>query len=179
MNKEQVVAIRTSLDRITVDLKLAAKGLEQPEVEVAAQINKLGPAPADGQVEPEEILVQRTKLKDQAANLLALRKQLELLGVETDQTFARLGAYERDQFLQKIFSTGRSALDPRLWIEATEGAGRFVQRIGNLASNWWQAVGAQANLGALAAAHRGPSGRSARPGARPHRLSTPCATWRQ
>ena len=85
---------------------------------------------------------------------LALRKQLELVSVESDQQLSRLSTIERDQFLGRVFAYERSALDPRLWWNGITASGQFVVRTGNLLAQWWKRVSPEANfavLGAVAA----------------------------
>ena len=140
---------RKTLDALKDEANTTAKTLDQPEKDVAAQITQLGAPPAESVVEPPEIAGQRKALNDRAAQLLGLRKQLELIVVEADQHHARLSSIERDQFLNRVFASENSVLDPRLWWGAITASSIFVSRTANLLSAWWSNVSPSANFSVL------------------------------
>jgi potassium-dependent mechanosensitive channel len=142
---------RNALDGLKSDAVAIARSLDQPQADVAAQISQLGPAAAPDVAEPAEIAAQRKALADRASQLLGLRKQLELIVVEADQHHSRLSSIERDQFLNRVFASENSVLDPRLWWGAITASRIFVSRTSNLVIAWWSNVSAQANFSVLLA----------------------------
>lgn len=141
---------RTTLGKLKSSAIATAKELDQPQADLEAQITQLGALPEEGIPEQPEIAAQRKLLGEKAALLSGLRKQLELVGVESDQHLSRLSTIERDQFLNRVFASEDSILDPRLWWASATAASQFVLRTGNLLSNWWSQVSPEANFGVLA-----------------------------
>ncbi len=141
---------RGALDKLKSAAAATARQLDQPQADVAAQITQLGPPPGEGVTEPPELAQPRKILNERAAQLLGLRKQLELVAVEADQQLSRLSGIERDQFLNRVFAYEDSVLDPRLWWSAVTAATQFVARTANLLSQWWGRVSPEANFGVLA-----------------------------
>jgi small-conductance mechanosensitive channel len=141
---------RSALDKLKSAVAATARQLDQPQADVAAQITQLGPPPGEGANEPPELAQPRKTLNERAAQLLGLRKQLELVVVEADQQMSRLSGIERDQFLNRVFAYEDTILDPRLWWSAVTAGSQFVLRVGNLLSQWWGRVSPEANFGVLA-----------------------------
>ncbi len=150
INAEAIAQQRTSLEKLKTTSTSTARQLDQPQSDVAAQITQLGPPPEEGISEQPEIAAQRKLLNDKSAQLSGLRKQLELVEVEADQHLARLSTIERDQFLNRVFASEESILDPRMWWAAITASSQFVLRIGNLLTSWWMRVSPEANFGVLA-----------------------------
>lgn len=150
ISAEAISQQRSALAKIKTSAANTAKELDQPQADVAAQVTQLGVPPEDGTTEQPEIIAQRKELGERSAQLAGLRKQLDLVGIESDQQLARLSTIERDQFLNRVFASEDSILDPRMWIAAATATTQFVARIGNLLSNWWGQVSPNANWGVLA-----------------------------
>lgn len=150
INEDAITQQRNALGKLKSAATATAKELDQPQADVVAQITQLGPLPEEGISEQPEIAAQRKFLNDRTALLSGLRKQLELVGVEADQQLSRLSTIERDQFLNRVFASEDSILDPRMWWASATAATQFVLRIGNLLSNWWKQVSPEANFGVLA-----------------------------
>jgi small-conductance mechanosensitive channel len=150
INEDAIAQQRNALGKLKTTATATAKELDQPQADVTAQVTQLGPLPEEGIVEQPEIAAQRKALGDRSALLSGLRKQLELVGVEADQQLSRLSAIERDQFLNRVFASEDSILDPRMWWASATAATQFVLRVGNLLSNWWKQVSPEANFGVLA-----------------------------
>ncbi len=110
----------------------AAAGIEKikgPLADITSQVTELGPVPTDGQQEAQAIAEQRQTLNAQMSRLTAVQKQYTILGLEADQAEARLAATQRADFLQRIFHSGRSVLDPRLWLETVSNSSILWQKI--------------------------------------------------
>lgn len=149
ISADSINQTRIALIKLKSDAEVSARELDQPQADVAAQLAQVGPPPQDGTPEAPSISQQRKALNDKAAQYLALRKQLELVGVEADQQLSRLSTIERDQFLNRVFAYERSALDPRLWWNGFTASGQFILRTGNLLTQWWKRVSPEANFAVL------------------------------
>ncbi len=118
--------------KLKTDSDTSARELDQPQADVSAQITQTRANTRRRYARSADIAQQRKVLNDKAAQYLALRKQLELVGVEADQQLSRLSSIERDQFFNRVFAYERSALDPRLWWAGLTAGGQFVCAPGNL-----------------------------------------------
>ncbi|MGE0241198.1 MAG: DUF3772 domain-containing protein, partial [Parvibaculaceae bacterium] len=111
--------------------------LNGPFVEVDQQLKSIGPAPADGSGEPQDIASRRADLEKNLTRIKAAQTQLDLIAVETDQQIDRLTQLQRDQFLSRLFQRTGSILSPSLWYDGLIASGVFFTRLGQLLANWW------------------------------------------
>jgi potassium-dependent mechanosensitive channel len=135
---EQINAERAALEDLQTRALNQADSVDTPLSEVATQLDQLGPAPTDGATEAPSITQQRNLLIAQLARLNAVQKQYGLIAVEAQQGLTRLTADQRDRFFQRVFESGLSILDPRLWLDTAKGTGQFTSRIQNLATAAWR-----------------------------------------
>ncbi len=137
---QRLVDLRNALEDIRSKALTQSGTLDDPIKEMAQQVSKLGPAPAEGQSESAEIAAQRKLLGDVFSRLQGAKTQLELVAVEAEQQSGRASSVQRGQFFQKIFESSRSILNPYLWADAGSGLMLFLQRITGLISNWWTEI---------------------------------------
>lgn len=128
---ELLATQRDALDKLRGESQKQGDAIAGPLGEVQSQVTELGPPPGEGHQETAAISLQRQQLGSQLARLTAIQKQYVLLGLETDQTQARITAIQRSQFLQRVFQSGHSILDPRMWVETAQSSGTLWQRIAN------------------------------------------------
>ncbi len=140
VDDQQLVKDRNSLEDIRSKALTQSSSLDDPIKEMAQQVSKLGPPPAEGQTESAEIEAQRKLLNDVFNRLQGAKTQLELVAVEAEQQAGRASSIQRDQFFQKIFEPSRSLLNPFLWGDIGVGLTVFLQRIGDLIGHWWGEV---------------------------------------
>jgi potassium-dependent mechanosensitive channel len=127
-----LAAQRLVLEKLRAAAATGAENAAGPLNDIASQVNELGPAPTAGQQETETIAVQRKDLTTQLARATAAQKQFVLVGLEAEQTLARLTNLQRSQFLQRIFKADKSILNPTLWSSTLDGVSLLSQRVSNL-----------------------------------------------
>lgn len=122
----KIPPIDKALDDIVVDLttRLAA---------IDARLAELGAASKPGDPpETPEITQERGSLVA-ARNAIELElKQARVLTVVTDQLTTQLGDRRRELFSARLWSTSRSILDPRLWIDFARAVPADIARLQNL-----------------------------------------------
>ena len=142
---EQLARHRIAVEVIRTRALEQSLKLADPVSEVKQQIASLGPAPADGKTEAAGVADARKNLQATLDRLQSSKSQLDVLAVEAEQLAGRIGAIQREQFFQRIFKSGRSIVNPLLWIDAGRGAGLLADRVGVLLANWWSDVSKTAN----------------------------------
>jgi small-conductance mechanosensitive channel len=105
--------------------------------ELETRRRQLGPPPAQGAAEPETLVAERRALSDLLGRYSAAEKQLTLLAIEADQLSARIARLQRDVFLQRIFESSRSILNPRLWTDGAQAWSLVFERVNALISAWY------------------------------------------
>lgn len=128
-SSEIVQSERARLSEIRSKAKSLSDGLSGPLNELSTQVGQLGPPPEPGKVEAPAIAIKRSNLNGQLDRLRTLGKQFDLLALEAEQAEARLTELQREQFLQRIFTTERSILDPRLWWDTMAGSTGFAEAV--------------------------------------------------
>lgn len=135
---EQVESERAALEDLQQRALTQADTVDTPLSEVATQLDQLGAAPTDGTTEAASITQQRNQLIGQLARLNAVQKLYGLLAVEAEQALTRLTVQQRERFFERVFESGLSILDPRLWLETMQGTKLFTARVQNLATAGWR-----------------------------------------
>src|SRR6185295_17551659 len=146
---QRLIDHRNSLEDIRIKALNQSGRLDEPIKEIAEQVAKLGPAPAQGQTESVEIGAQRKLLNDTLNRLQGSKTQLEIVAVEAEQQAGRASALQRNQFFQKIFESSKSVLNPYIWSDAGAGLTVFLQRLGALIGNWWNQIQGTASASSL------------------------------
>jgi small-conductance mechanosensitive channel len=136
ISADKLADSRRTLEDIRTKALLSADKFAAPIAELTQQLTKLGPPPAEGATEPEAIAAQRKQLTEALDATRSARTQLELAANRAEQLTARAAALQRDRFLQEIFESSRSVLNPDLWIDFGSGIREYGQRLGALISNW-------------------------------------------
>jgi potassium-dependent mechanosensitive channel len=149
ITEQRLIDHRNTLEDIRVKALGQSGTLDEPIKEIAEQVAKLGPAPAERQTEAKEIEAQRKLLNDTLNRLQGAKTQLELVAVEAEQQSGRASSIQRNQFFQKIFESSKSILNPYLWSDAGTGLTVFLQRLGALIGNWWNQVQHTASASSL------------------------------
>jgi potassium efflux system protein len=137
LSSDQLTDFRRQLDNIRTSAVRQSESLKDPLAEVDQQLKSIGPTPADGSTEPQDIAGRRADLEKNLARIKTAQTQLELITVETDQQIARVTQLQRDQFLSRLFQRTGSILSPSLWYEGLIASGIFFTRLGQLLANWW------------------------------------------
>jgi small-conductance mechanosensitive channel len=146
LTDERLAGHRNSAEDVRTRALSELKKLDAPIAEVNQQIAQLGPAPEGGGSEAASVAAQRKILGDMLNRLQGARSQLDLVSLDAEQTVGRIGVLQRDRFVQRVFESGRTILNPLLWYDGGIGLTVFAQRIGALITAWWTDVGSRTNL---------------------------------
>ncbi len=144
---------RTAVEQIRAKARQAAAALKVPIAELDTRLEQLGPAPAAGAApEAAAIASERQVLSAARERFNAAERQLTLTAVEAEQLSARISGMQRDRFVQQIFETNRSILNPLLWWEGARSMAVLAERFATLLSVWYAEVSARLSPGVLVAA---------------------------
>ncbi len=150
LSDEQLAAHRNGLETLRTQALAQSNLLTVPIAEVNQQLDSLGAAPGEGKTEPEAVARTRAELLAARDRIRSVKSQLDVVAVEAEQQSGRVAALQRDQFFQRIFESGRSILNPSLWLDSGLGAGVLLTRLATLFNNWWTDTRTTANpLGLL------------------------------
>ena len=135
---DQLADQRGIVERLRLDAVVQGAKLNPSLDDMRQQLNQLGPAPAEGQMETAAIADQRRGLNDAVARLTAAKKQFDLIAIESEQMSGKVSAQQRTQFFQRIFKADKSIFNPQLWQDSATGASLLFSRFSGLISVWWQ-----------------------------------------
>ena len=106
---------------------LQAQGANSVQIEaLTAQIEALGPAPAEGESEPENIAARRADLQAQLAEAREPRVEAEEAHARADALIGRIDSTLRSRQTDELLQLQGSPLNPELWGDA----------LGRIASVW-------------------------------------------
>ncbi|WP_342641769.1 DUF3772 domain-containing protein [Rhodoligotrophos ferricapiens] len=129
--------IRTSIEQIRALTLQMTGDLQAPLTAATQSLDQLGPPPEGDAKEAPEIAQQRQALTQRRDQIRAIQAQLDLLRVTSEQLSEQASRIQHERFFSKIFESGRSVLDPRLWLEGFASIDAFVTRFMTVVSNWW------------------------------------------
>ncbi|MBI2255674.1 MAG: mechanosensitive ion channel family protein [Proteobacteria bacterium] len=111
---------------------------------VSAELQSLGPAPADGAPpEDEKVAATRAALAKRLAEFDGYISQAQLTTVRAQNLVAAMGVHEQGQFTAKLFKRLPSPLRPAVWLEAWQQLLTAVNDTVAAPQRWWRAVAAQ------------------------------------
>ena len=147
---KQVAEIRLEAEKIREALRAVDLELDAPLAQLRAQISRLGPAPKEGESEAEAVAAQRADLNKVLNELLGARAQLALVTGTAEQLSARAAQLERSRFLNNLFGSSRSILNPALWTDGLSRTGNLWSRSVALIKNFNNTLLAEQGWWALA-----------------------------
>ncbi len=117
---------------------LAAQSVNQTRVDtLRSQLQALGPAPADGEMESPEIAARRADLEAQLARLEAPRLKAEEAYSRADGLIREIDTIIRERQARRLLTLGPSPLDPALWPKAWDIFTAFPVDVGKeIAAAW-------------------------------------------
>ncbi len=114
------VEVRARLDQERTDARTLADQAQEAMLPIQEQLEALGPPPAEGETEAEEIVAERRDLNEQLETLKATSSKAELAFTRADGLLQRLTAARRQQFTDRLLTRGPTPLDPGNWLAAGE-----------------------------------------------------------
>ncbi len=134
---------RSGLVQLRKDITKARNALKQPIADFAARLKELGPVPPKGETEAQSITDQRQQVQKTANGLKAAQKQLDLLDLETGQLTTRTSELQKAAFVERVFNSRRSVLNPQLWLNFTSTLGDMAARSTSVFQAWTKPPGTQ------------------------------------
>jgi small-conductance mechanosensitive channel len=131
---------RAVIEQIRTKARQAATAMRIPIADLDTRLKQLGPAPGAGATEAAPIAEQRRTLEQALARFRDAERQLTLIAVEAEQLSARISAMQRDRFVQQIFESSRSILNPVLWWEGARSVALLAERLTTLLGVWYADV---------------------------------------
>ena len=126
---------------------LGAQNINEVQIEaLTAQINALGPAPAEGASEPEDIAARRAALNQQLATAREPRLRAEEAYARANALIGRIDTTLRDRQADEIFRLQRTPLDPELWSQA---AGSLFSALSDIREELTRNIAARIERGTL------------------------------
>jgi len=129
--------LRTRIEQIRTQALQFADLLTQPLAAATESVDQLG-TPGEGEEEAAEIAEQRKQLLARRDALRAIASQVDLARLNAEQLAQQASNIQHRQFIQKVFDSDRTVLDPRLWLEGVQATDPLVKRVSNVANNWWK-----------------------------------------
>jgi len=112
---EDLIRARKGLVAIRNKVTNARGAIATPISENDARLKELGPAPKKDETEVQFITDQRDALSKISDNLKATLKQFDLLELESSQLASKTSELQKKAFVEKVFVSHRSILNPKLW----------------------------------------------------------------
>ena len=125
---------------------LGAQGVNSTRIEtLQTQLDALGPAPADGESEPDDVAARREDLTSELAEVSAPKVQAEAAFARADVLISQIDREIRDRQADAFFELIGTPLNPALWADAFAGLQETISDIGrevrrNLASETERAL---------------------------------------
>ncbi|MEB3418873.1 DUF3772 domain-containing protein [Salipiger marinus] len=100
---------------------LSGQGINAPRIDtLQAQIDALGPVPAEGETEPEDIATRRENLNAQLAELQAPGLRAQEAYTRADGIIRQIDTMIRTRQTDALLTLGPTPLNPQLWPAALE-----------------------------------------------------------
>lgn len=128
----ELSALLPTIEKLIADANATGLKLQPALADLRSQVDKLGPAPADGASEAEDIATERRRLTAVAAEIDGAIKSTELTQVRGRQLIGRIQAILLENFRSGLLQRTTSILSPTLWrngLAALPNAGRQLQSI--------------------------------------------------
>ncbi|MGI9381261.1 MAG: mechanosensitive ion channel domain-containing protein [Methyloligellaceae bacterium] len=109
----------------------------KPELDSSSlRLQRLGPAPKEGEPESDTLASQRTLIRDEVAAYSGLTKRAEVLLLRADQIIAVYNAKRRQEFLSRLLSRSQNFGDGNFWTQTLPNSVREMGRITDWTAGW-------------------------------------------
>ena len=102
-----------------------------------SQLDALGPAPAEGESEPERIATERARLNEQLAELRVPVQLATEAHTRADRLIAEIDALVRQRWTEDLMTRVTSPLNPEVWPQAAQGLRDATRALYNEARSQW------------------------------------------
>lgn len=145
---DAIIAHRATLRDLPPHINVFLDDL-RPRVEgIRDQVNKLGPAPAQGQPpEPETVAQRRKELDSTLRDLSAAEGAAKAALARTNELSRRMAERRAKLFEERIFQRTDSPFSARLWNEVAENAD--FKALGATLADWWQGISPKSQFFAI------------------------------
>lgn len=115
---EVLASIRETLDPQRVNARTLAAQARDQLAPLLAQLDSLGPAPAEGETESAEVKSERDDLNRRIATLRGVVSKADLAFTRADRLIDVASAAQRARFTDALLQQGPAPIDPRHWLTA-------------------------------------------------------------
>lgn len=112
--------LRALIDQHRADARTIADKARAAMAPVQAQIDALGPPPAEGETETAAIAEDRAELQKKLDGYRATASKAELAFTRANRLLERITDARRQKFTDRLLTQGPTPLDPKNWISAGE-----------------------------------------------------------
>ncbi|SDJ20430.1 DUF3772 domain-containing protein [Lutimaribacter saemankumensis] len=102
-----------------------------------SQLDALGPAPAEGESEPDRIATERARLNEQLAELRVPVQLATEAHTRADRLIAEIDALVRQRWTEDLMTRVTSPLNPEVWPQAAQGLRDATRALYNEARSQW------------------------------------------
>ena len=117
---EEALALRAVLEPQRNQARRLSDVAKEEGAPIKAQLDALGPAPAEGESEDAEIAGKRQSLRAQLDSVRAVGSRADLAFTRADRLLADIANAQRRRFTERLLTRGPTPLNPAHWITAGE-----------------------------------------------------------
>ncbi|PTM51369.1 DUF3772 domain-containing protein [Phreatobacter oligotrophus] len=153
LGEVELTELRNRLDPLRESLSTALASVEPRLAEARDRLNQLGPRPADNA--PPEAAEARQHREEQTravAELDGRVRALKVQQVRIEQIAERITDRRRQLFTAQLFERSIPVVDPRFWMQLSEGLPTLGRAGQFLLEDWWHHLADIAGAGRLAVA---------------------------
>jgi len=144
---------RDELIKLRADTDEFSTKLEPPLTSIEDQVQKLPPAPAQGQPpEPEQVALSRAELNYHAGFLRSARAALDTAQFRINQLINTVQDIRRKNFTNNLFQPVPGVFSAQTWQTAPEYARLAAVHVWTIVTDWWQSIRDQGQVLFLAGA---------------------------
>ncbi len=115
VNLDALDRLRVVMDEQRLEARALVETLDEELAPLRAQLETLGPAPAEGVEEAPEIAARRAELAERVARLEARKSEADLVATRAANLVGRLARFRRAEIAKLILRQGPSILESAVW----------------------------------------------------------------
>ncbi|SET58197.1 DUF3772 domain-containing protein [Oceanicella actignis] len=126
---QELEELRAQLDAARIAARALAQKIRADADPVRAQLEALGPPPAEGATEAESVAAERAALNEKLAQIDGRARKAEQAAALADALIARIDASVRERFARELLTRGPTPLSPEVWRPALAETAEFGARV--------------------------------------------------